>query len=287
MDRLKDKVAVVTGASSGYGRSIARMFAAEGARVACLSRKADIVKGYEEDDDYLYPTHEDIVRHGGEAVFISCDVSDERSVEAAFAKVDEVFGRVDILVNNAGIWFSGVPLAEQTGEKLRQMLNVNVMGSFYCARAALKRMVAQGCGGRVIQMASTAAFRSTAFEADYDITKGAAIMLMKSITAEYSRYGITSNAICPAYGYTPMGRKLIDNPVYKSAIDSSVPLGRWVHPRDVAYYAVFLASDEAGHVTGTEAVIDGGQSACGNGHAKNMEGLLKSAGLDELYNTVH
>ncbi len=287
MDRLKGKIAVITGASSGYGRAMARMFAAEGAKVACLSRKQDLVRGYEEDDDYTVPVQEEITRRGGEAVFIACDVSDRESVRRAFEEVDRVYGGLDILVNNAGIWFSGAPIAEQTGEKLRQMLNVNVMGSFYCAQEALRRMVAQGRGGRVIQLASTASFLATAFEADYDITKGAVLMLMKSITAEYSRYGITSNAICPAYGLTPMGRKLVENPVYRASIEHSVPLGKWVHPKDVAYYAVFLASDESGHVNGTQAVIDGGQRACGGGHAANMEGLFRSAGLDELCTTEH
>ncbi len=288
MGRLEGKVAVITGSSSGYGRAMARMFAKEGAKVACLDITQKVGVGYEDDDDYRLPTHEDILAHGGEAIYVTCDVTDREGVAAAFAEVDRVFGKLDILVNNAGIWFSGVPIAEQTGEKLKQMLNVNVMGSFYCAQQALKRMVAQGRGGRVIQMSSTAGFGATAFEADYDITKGATLMLMQSITAEYSRYGITSNAICPAYGLTPMGRKMIDNPVYHAAIDAAVPLGKWVSPKDVAYYAVFLASDESGHVNGTRAVIDGGQNAlAGSGHAANMQNLMKAAGLDDMYTTEH
>ena len=160
------------------------------------------------------------------------------------------------------------------------------MGSYYCAQQALKRMKVRG-KGRVIQMASTASFLATAFESNYDITKGAVIMLMKSIAAEYARYQITSNAICPAYGLTPMGARLASNPVYNNAICSSVPLGKWVHPKDVGYYAIFFASDESGHVTGTSAVIDGGQAACGSGHAVNMQGLFASAGLDDYYRTIH
>lgn len=288
MNRLKNKVAVITGANSGYGRSIALMFAREGAKVCCLDISEKIGIGYEEDDDYIDRTDIKIVKDGGDSIFIRCDISNREEVKSAFEEVDQKYGRVDILVNNAGVWFSGVPIAEQSGEKLKQMLDVNVMGSYYCAQQALKRMVEQGDGGRIIQMSSTAGFVATAFESNYDITKGATLMLMRSITAEYSRYGITSNAICPAYGYTPMGRKLIDNPVYKPAIDNCIPLGKWVHPKDVAYYAVFLASDESGHVNGTKAVIDGGSSAiAGTGHAKNMEALFHSAGLDDYFTAKH
>ena len=288
MGRLEGKVAVITGTSSGYGRSMARMFAKEGAKIACLDISLNVGVGIEEGDDYKLATHEDIVAHGGEAIYVYCDISDKECVEKAFAEVDKAFGKIDILVNNAGIWFSGVPLAEQTGEKLKQMLNINVMGSYYCAQQAIRRMVAQGTGGSIIQMSSTAGFRATAFEADYDITKGATLMLMQTITAEYSRYGIRSNAICPAYGYTPMGKKLWGNEVYHESVCGGVPLHKWVSTEDVSYYALFLASDESKHVNGTKAVIDGGQCAlAGGGHAVNMENLMKASGMEELFTTVH
>jgi len=287
MGRLEGKIAVITGASSGYGRTMARMFAKEGAKIACFDITTNVGVGFEEDDDYADPTHIAIQKAGGDAIYVTCDVSDPESVKAAFEKVDEDYGGVDILVNNAGIWKSGVMIDEQNGSFLRKALEVNVLGSYYCAQQALKRMRAQGRGGRVLQMASTASVVATAFESNYDITKGAVIMLMKSIAAEYSQFQITSNAICPAYGYTPMGRRLIENPIYREAINSSVPLGKWVHPKDVGYYAIFLASDESGHVSGTSAIIDGGQRAVGGGNAVAMRGLFAQAGLDDYYTTVH
>ena len=164
---MEHHTVLITGASSGYGRTMARMFAREGAKIACFDITTKVGVGFEEDDDYQEPTHIAVQKMGGEAIYVRCDVSDPEQVKAAFERVDEAFGKLDILVNNAGIWNSGAPIDEQNGTFLRKALDVNVMGSYYWAQQALKRMKVQN-RGRIIQMASTASFKATAFEADYD-----------------------------------------------------------------------------------------------------------------------
>ncbi|SMC36354.1 SDR family NAD(P)-dependent oxidoreductase [Papillibacter cinnamivorans] len=257
MGRLEGKIAVITGASSGYGRRMAIRFAREGAKVACLDLTTKVGLGLEDDDDYKLPTHEQILKEGGKAIYVTCDISSQEQVIAAFKEVDKQLGILDIVVNNAGIYAGEGLIHEQNDSFFKKCVNVNIYGSWYCSQEALKRFVPKK-KGKVIQMASSGGIFPNPLQAPYNISKAAVISMIKNMACEYGEYQINCNAICPSWGMTPMGRALYLTPKFNKLISGKNPMGRWVHPEDVANYAVFLASEESNFVTGTTALIDGG-----------------------------
>ncbi|MCY4630078.1 MAG: SDR family NAD(P)-dependent oxidoreductase [bacterium] len=231
---FEGRVAVVTGAGRGIGRAVADALVARGARTAYL--------------DLAEP--EPPLDAGERGHFVHCDVTDEISVDAAFTTVEETWGTVSILVNNAGIFWIR-PLAETSLEAWNQMMAVNTTGAFLCARRVLPAMRAQRYG-RLVALGSSAGKTGGAKEtAAYGASKAAIMALAKSIATEYAADGITSNALAPALINTDMVAGIAD-------LAGRIPVGRLGEPADIAAAVVFLASEEAGFITGEVMDINGG-----------------------------
>jgi len=197
---------------------------------------------------------------GGEA--IECDVTDPDGVERAIHTVLERFGRIDVLVNNAGITGSQEATILHTtpvGEWDRVQA-VNVRGPYLCSRAVLPAMIEQS-SGHIITIASVAGLVAFPGRAAYTASKGAAVMLTKSIAVDYGQYGIRANAVCPGMVYTPMTSWRLDQPELRARVEGQIPLGRVAQPEEIAQAVAVLASGRMGYLTGHPLVIDGGLSA--------------------------
>jgi 3-oxoacyl-[acyl-carrier protein] reductase len=238
--RLAGRVALVTGASRGFGRAIALAFAREGARVA-----ANYLSSQREAEEVVAEAG----RLGAEAVALFGDVAREADARTLVASTLERFGRLDILVNNAGIMVRG-PLLEVPADEYRRMLDINVTGTLLCSRYALTPMMEQGYG-RMINLSSQLAQRAVGGGgfAAYAATKGAIESLTRALASEVGRHGITVNAIAPGGIETDMSRDVM-TPEYRTRRLAELPLRRFGSVEDVAYCAVILAADEAGYLTG-------------------------------------
>ena len=247
--RLKDKVAVITGASTGIGAGVAARFAAEGALVAVNYRPAS-----PSDRD---AAHAAVASFSTKSIAVEADVSRRDQVETMFQRVIAELGRVDICINNAGIEIKR-DFLDTTDEEWNRVLGVNLYGSFVVSQAAARAMVKQGGGGRLIFMSSVHEDIPFPGYTSYCASKGAIRMMMRNMAVELAPQQITVNNIAPGAIATPINKAVLDDPVaYKNAV-SEVPLGRFGTPADVAAVAVFLASDEAAYVTGSTYYIDGG-----------------------------
>lgn len=246
--RLKDKVAIVTGAAQGIGEACARRFAAEGAKVVVSDVQAE--KG------------EQVVRSirdaGGEATFQACDVGDKREVEALIQAAVDAYGRLDIHLNNAAILIAK-DFLELTEEDWASTLRVNLTGFFLAGQAAAKRMVAQGEGGAILNMSSINAVVAIPAVAPYTACKGGVLQLTKSMALALAPHGIRVNAVGPGTIATEMGKKMMADDEARRRVMSRTPLGRAGEPDEVARVALFLASDDASYVTGQTVYCDGGR----------------------------
>lgn len=247
--RLAGKVAIVTGAASGIGRGVARMFAAEGARVLV----ADL------DGDGGRATVEQIREAGGEARYERCDVSRAADAERIVAAASEAWERVDILVNNAGIIRVGS--VTETGEEAwEEVMRINLKGAFLCSRAVVPAMIAAGKGA-IINIASVGGLVPAAGLAAYATAKAGVVHLSRQMANDYAAQWIRVNCICPGTIITPM-HDAFYTPETKEATlvewAKTRPLQMEGAPEDIAYAAVYLASDEARFVTGVVLPVDGG-----------------------------
>jgi glucose 1-dehydrogenase len=247
--RLKDKVAVITGASSGIGQGIALRFAREGAAV--------VVDWVGKDPKTPDQTVNDIKTAGGKVLAVEADVSDPKQVESLIASTVKEFGKLDIAINNAGIE-SKYPFIDYPLEAVQKIFNVNLIGPFLVAQAAAKQMIAQNQGGRIINISSVHEDLPMPTNAAYCASKGGLRMLMRTISVELAKYNNTVNNIGPGAVYTPIDADIEAQPEIERALMSEIPLNRWGKPEDIAGLAVYLASDEASYVTGSTYFIDGG-----------------------------
>jgi NAD(P)-dependent dehydrogenase (short-subunit alcohol dehydrogenase family) len=259
MNRLESKVAVITGASSGFGRGIAKAFAAEGARVVVSDiREEPLGGGFEEDADLT--TVEAIEKAGGEAIYVGCDVTKQDQVRDLIKAAVDGFGRLDIMFNNAGIYRGGKLLHEFTEEDLDACYNINVKGTFFGTQEAVKQFLEQGDGGNIINLVSTAGLGGHPNQSVYNTSKGAQANLTRCAAIEYGEKGIRVNGICPTYAKTALTRELFDDKDFDTAFAESIPLKRWGEVEDVANLAVFLASDESSYIHGDLVRLDGGET---------------------------
>lgn len=254
-----DKVAIVTGASSGFGRGIAVALARSGAKVL-VADVAERPRQGNFDEAGELTTVDLIRRDGGIAAFCQCDVADKSAVDATIAAAVAQFGRLDILVNNAGV-YSGGAFHELTDTDLDAALNVLVRGTWYGCQAAIRRFLAQEGGGRIVNMVSTAGLRGHPFQAAYSMAKGAQASLTRALAVEYAAAGIRVNGVCPTYMKTAMSRGGIEDEGFDAIVRSRIPRGRWGEIDDVVAATLFLLSDEADFLQGVLLPVDGGETA--------------------------
>ena len=249
--RLENKVALVTGAGSGFGAGIAHRFAAEGAAVMV----ADL------NDNAGRTVAEEIERDGGKALFVHADVTKRDEVTAMVEATVEAFGRIDILVNNAGYSHVNQPLTEVSEEDFDRTYAVNVKAIYLATLAAVPLFRQQG-GGCIINTSSTAGLRPRPGLTWYNGSKGAVNILTKSMAVELAPDNIRVNALCPVIGETGMLETFMgqpDTPDVRAKFVATIPLGRMSQPEDIANSALYLASDEAGFITGVTLEVDGGR----------------------------
>jgi glucose 1-dehydrogenase len=246
--RLDNKVTVVTGSSSGIGEAIALAFAANGAAV---------VVNYSRHEDAAQKVLEKIEGAGGKGLVVGADVSDPKEVEAMVQQATDAFGRLDIMVNNAGMEHK-MPFLETPFEVWQETIAVNLTGAWLGCQAAAKQMVAQGEGGRIINVSSVHEDLAMPTNAPYCATKGGVRMLMRTLAVELAPHKITVNNIAPGAIETPMDAPLEQNPDEMKELLSEIPLGRMGKPEEVANLALFLASDDSSYVTGSTLFVDGG-----------------------------
>jgi len=244
MFSLKDKVAVVTGASQGIGRDTALALSCAGAKVAVAARN----------EEKLTSLVNEISSAGGEAFAVKMDVADADQVKAGFKQVIEKFGRLDILVNNAAITRDGLAVRMKLDD-WEAVLRTNLTGAHLCIQQALPTMM-KARAGRIINISSIVAEMGNAGQANYVAAKAGLIGLTKAIAIEISSRNITVNAVAPGFIETPMTDVLSDK--VKEELKTRIPLGRMGSARDVAAAIVFLASDEAGYITGHVLDVNGG-----------------------------
>lgn len=247
--RLKDKVAIVTGAASGFGAEIARQYVAEGARVAV----ADINEaGAKAVADTL----------GAKAIAVACDVTQRAAIDALVKKTVEQFGRLDIVINNAGWTHRNQPLLEVDEATFDRVYNINVKSIFHMTHAVVPLMRKQG-GGVILNIGSTAGIRPRPGLTWYNSSKGAVNLLSKSMAVELGPDKIRVNAICPVMGATGLLESFMgmpDTPENRQRFIATIPLGRLSEPKDIARAAVYLGSDDAEFISGVEFPVDGART---------------------------
>lgn len=256
---LEGKVAVVTGASTGLGRGIAKLLALHGAKIVIGDRVERAPAGSFDELPEL-TTQALIERAGGEALFQACDVGIQGDMSALVAAAIRRFGRLDVMVNNAGVYRAGGRMHELVEDDLEACWRVLVKGSWFGAQEAVKTFLAQGSGGSIINIVSTAGLRGHATQTPYNMAKAAQANLTRCLALEYASDNIRANAICPTYMKTAMSREGFESDEFEAFVMRAVPLGRWGEIADVANLALFLASDAASFLTGALIPVDGGET---------------------------
>ena len=249
MSKFKNKVALVTGAATGIGRSTALALAAKGAKV--MVTDINEIQGKE--------TLELIKEGNGEAEFFKLDVGNKKQIDNIITIISQKYGSLDLAVNNAGIGGSTGAFHEINEEDWYTMMNINLSGLFFCMQAELKQMVEQR-GGRIVNIASLAGLGGMPYGAPYCAAKHGVIGLTKTAAMEYGKKNIRVNAICPGFTETPI-LKNVPEKILQMNIQYGVPMKRLGQPEEVADSICFLLSNESSYINGHSMVIDGGFKA--------------------------
>lgn len=247
--RLQNKVAFISGGARGMGAVEARLFAHEGAKVVI----GDVL------DAEGRRTEAEINETGGECLFVRLDVTSESGWRQAIAATVSRFGRLDVLVNNAGIYRTA-PVEQTSGDLWDQVMSINAKGVFLGTKYAIPQMRRSG-GGSIINISSVAGLVGSMDSAAYNASKGAVRLFTKSTAIQHAQDNIRANSIHPGTIETLMTAELLADEANRQDRITRTPLGRLGRPEDVAYGALYLASDESSFVTGSELVIDGGRTA--------------------------
>ena len=247
--RLQNKVALISGGAKGMGAVEAKLFAKEGAKVVI----GDVLEAEGKQIEAA------INETGGECLFVPLDVTDENQWNEAVAATLRRFGKLDILINNAGIFRTNA-VEETSSAEWDQVMDINAKGVFLGAKAAIPAMREAG-GGSIINLSSVAGLVGAAYSSAYSASKGAVRLFTKSTAIQYATDGVRCNSIHPGVIQTDMTKEAIADSQFKAQRLDPTPLARLGQPEDVAYGALYLASDESSFVTGAELVIDGGWTA--------------------------
>lgn len=251
--RLKNKIAIITGAGKGIGKGIAVRYAQEGAKVVLA----------EINFESALVVAEEIKKMGGEALALKTDVSSSKDTEEMARKTVEKYGRLDIMVNNAGI-SQVFPSVDLTPDDWGRAVKIDLFGVFYGCQCAAKQMISQGDGGCIINVTSIYGIVAAPMRAAYCTSKAGANMLTKLLASEWADKKIRVNAIAPGYIRTEFVQEIIDKGMLPvGAIEKRTPQGCMGEVKDVVGAAVYLASDEASFVTGSILTVDGGWTAYG------------------------
>ncbi|HKS23593.1 MAG TPA: glucose 1-dehydrogenase [Thermoanaerobaculia bacterium] len=245
--RLKDKVALITGAGSGIGQASARLFAREGARVVCVDLKSE--------------TAEATAREVGGAAF-AADVSKAKDAEAMVAFAETTYGRLDVAFNNAGVFHPDDDSVTNTSEDIWDLvININLKGVFLGCKYEIPALLRAG-GGAIINTASFVAILGAATpQIAYTASKGGVLSMTREIAVEFARKNIRCNALCPGPVETPLLAELLSDPARRQRRLVHIPPGRFARAEEMANAALFLASDEASYVNGSTFLVDGGITA--------------------------
>lgn len=246
---LKGQVAVVTGASTGLGLQMAKAFANQGANLVLLARRMNL----------LEQNAEAITKEFGvEVLPFACDITDTERVKAAVKATMDRFGRVDILVNNAGTG-AVAPAEEITDEQFKHEMDIDLFGTFVCSREFGKEMIKVGYG-RIINIASMYGLVGNMIvgSSPYHAAKGGVVNLTRALAAEWGKYGITVNSICPGYFYTDLTTATLDSDYFQAIAKRSIPAERYGREGELDTCALFLASPGSTYVNGQNIAVDGG-----------------------------
>ena len=248
MFNLTDRVALVTGASSGLGRQFARALADNGAAVALVARRTD----------RLLDLQQEIEAKGGKALAIEADVTDRAAMVAAFVAAEKAFGTVTILVNNAGVAQQSVRATDVTPEEWRRVLGVDLDAVFYWAQEAARRMIAAGKQGAIVNIASVLGFGVSKGTAAYAVAKAAVVQTTKALAVELAFKGVRVNAIAPGWFVTEINDTYLESEA-GLALKRDIPMGRFGNAGDLDGALLLLVSDAGAYMAGATIVVDGGQ----------------------------
>lgn len=243
---FKDKVIIITGSTFGIGKTTALAFAKRGAKV--------VLSDYKADED----TEKTIRDNGGEAIFVSCDVSNEGDVKNLVTKTIAHYGRLDFAFNNAGIEGTPAPANECTNENWDKTININLTGVWYCMKYQIPEMLKTG-GGSIVNNASIAGLVGFGSMPAYVASKHGVVGLTKNVALDYAKQGIRVNAVCPGVIHTPMiDRFTGGDQAAMDQLKAGKPMGRIGQPEEIAETVIFLCSDGASFITGQSIAVDGG-----------------------------
>lgn len=250
---LTGQVAIVTGCSTGLGVQMAKALANQGAAIVAVARRQNLI------DEVAREITEEF---GVKTLAVCCDITDTAAVDAMVDKVIAEFGRVDILVNNAGTG-AVAPAEDITDEQFDYEMNVDLFGSFRVARAVAKKAMIGAKYGRIINISSIYGLvgNKIAGSSPYHAAKGGLVNLTRALAAEWGKYNITVNSICPGYFYTDLTRETLESDFFRQNADTMIPQGRYGQEGELDTTVIFLASRDSSYVTGVNLPVDGGYLA--------------------------
>ncbi|MBE6479952.1 MAG: SDR family oxidoreductase [Olsenella sp.] len=254
MDRnyfdLTGRVAIVTGASGGLGVQMAKALASQGCNIVVFARRQQQI------DEVAAQIAEEF---GVETMAVRCDITDTEVVDNAVAQVMDRFGRIDVLINNAGTG-AVAPAEDITDDQFNGEMQIDLFGTFKVARAVAKQAMIPAKYGRIINIASMYGLvgNKVAGSAPYHAAKGGVVNLTRALAAEWGKYGITVNSICPGYFYTPLTKETLDSDFFQANARTMIPEERYGNEGELDTAAIFLASPASSYVTGVQLPVDGG-----------------------------
>ena len=250
---LKGQVAVVTGCSTGLGVQMAKALANQGAKIVAVARRKEKIDAVADEIKKEF---------GVETLAIQCDITDTAKVDSAVDEVLAKFGRIDIVINNAGTG-AVAPAEDITDDQFYNEVNIDLFGSFRVARAVAKKAMIPAKYGRIINIASMYGLvgNKVAPCSPYHAAKGGVVNMTRGLAAEWGKYGITVNAICPGYFYSPLTKETLDSDFFQSNAQTMIPLSRYGNEGELDTAAIFLSSPASSYVTGVILPVDGGYTA--------------------------